>query len=185
MLPDNDAPKFCRICRFSVNHGQWNDHRQGKKHKKYRARTWPLEQQRMQEAETMLGEYANHGTTSFVVKAQMTISGREREFKFPNSDAPLWILEYAIRGWVLEMKGEREYSFIGVNIMLGDTTLKDVYDYYGAEEPEEISLSSIFVNVATDGEYVLKVLLDTTDRISDGWQMVCSDVCHGDRRRAI
>ena len=138
-----------------------------------------MEQQRMQEAETMLGEYANHGTTSFVVKAQMTISCREREFKFPNSDAPLWILEYAIRGWVLEMKGEREYSFIGVNIMLGDTTLEDVYDY------EEISLSSIFVNVATDGEYVLKVLLDTTDRISDGWQMVCSDVCHGDRRRAI
>ena len=42
--------------------------------------------------------------------------------------------------------------------MLGDTTLNDVYD---EEEPEEISLSSIFVNVATDGEYVLKVVLDT------------------------
>ena len=60
----------------------------------------------MQEAETMLAEYANYGTTtSFVVKAQFYISGREREFKFPNSDAPLWILEYAIRAWVLEYVG--------------------------------------------------------------------------------
>jgi hypothetical protein len=113
----------------------------------------------MQEAETMLAEYATYGTTSFVVKAQMCIAGREREFKFPNSDAPLWILEYAIRGWVLEMKGEREYSVIGIHLMLGDTTLNDVYDE--EEEPEEISLSSIFVNGAIDGENVLKVVLDT------------------------
>ena len=113
----------------------------------------------MQEAETMLAEYANYGTTtSFVVKAQFYISGREREFKFPNSDAPLWILEYAVRAWVLEMKGTREYSFIGVNLMLEDTILDDVY---AAEEPEELLLSSIFVDVATDGEYVLKVVLDT------------------------
>ena len=56
------------------------------------------------------------------------------------------------------MKGTREYSFIGVNLMLEDTILDDVY---AAEEPEELLLSSIFVDVATDGEYVLKVVLDT------------------------
>ena len=163
MLPDNDdAPKFCRFCQMHLNQGQWNDHRQGKKHRKHRRSTWPLEQQRMQEAETMLAEYANSGTTTpFVVKAQMNFSGREREFTFPNSDAPLWILEYAIRAWVLEMKGEREYLFIGVNLMLEDKILKDVHDYYAAEEPEELLLSSIFVNVAPDSEYVLKVVLDT------------------------
>ena len=121
---------------------------------------WPLEQQRMQEAETMLAEYATYGTVDpFVVTAQLCLAGSERAFKFPNSDAPLWILEYAIRGWVLEMKGEREYSVIGIHLMLGDTTLTDVYDE--EEEPEEISLSSIFVNGAIDGEHVLKVVLDT------------------------
>ena len=113
----------------------------------------------MQDAETMLAEYATYGTVDpFVVTAQLCLAGSERAFKFPNSDAPLWILEYAIRGWVLEMKGEMEYSVLGIHLMLGDTTLDDVYD---EEEPEEISLSSIFVNGAIDGEHVLKVVLDT------------------------
>ena len=115
----------------------------------------------MNEAETMITDFMNSGTTSFVVKAQMCASGREREFKFPSSDAPLWILEYAIRAWVLETCEEEEHLFIGVHLMLEERTIIDVYDHRPPESPEKIPLSSIFVNVATDGEYVVKVVLDT------------------------
>ena len=143
------------------NIGHWNEHRQAKRHRKYKHRGWPLEQHRMNEAETMITDFMNSGTTSFVVKAQMCASGREREFKFPSSDAPLWILEYAIRAWVLETCEEEEHLFIGVHLMLEERTIIDVYDHGPPESPEKIPLSSIFVNVATDGEYVVKVVLDT------------------------
>ena len=142
MLHDNDEPRFCRFCRLWVNSGQWNEHR-------------------MKEAGAMLKEFLECGTTSFVVQALMCASGREREFKFPTSDSPLWILEYAIKAWVQEMVGEEEHLHIGVHLMVEERTFVDVYDHPPPGDPEEIALSSIFVNVATDGEYVVQVVLDT------------------------
>ena len=161
MLSDNVEPRYCRFCEMIINVGHWNDHRQGKRHKKYKHRRWPLEQQRTKDAEEWITYFMKYGTTSFVVKAQICASGREREFKFPSSDAPLWILEYAIRAWVLETCEEEEHLFIGVHLMLEERTIIDVYDHGPPESPEKIPLSSIFVNVATDGEYVVKVVLDT------------------------
>ena len=115
----------------------------------------------MKDAVDRLSKFEGCGTTSFVVQAQMCVSGTEREFKFPASDAPLWILEYAIRAWVLEMCEEEEHLFIGVHLMLGESTFIDVYDHPPPQDIEKIALSSIFVNVATDDEYVVKVVLDT------------------------
>ena len=163
MFRDNDEPRYCRFCQIHVNIGKWNGHRQGKMHKKYKPRGWPLEQQRMKDAETMITDFMNYGTTStsFVVKAQMCTSGREREFNFPSSDAPLWILEYAIKAWAQEMVGEEEHLHLGVHLMVEERTFVDVYDHPPPGDPEEIALSSIFVNVATDDEYVVKVVLDT------------------------
>ena len=167
MFSDNDEPRYCRFCQIHVNIGKWNGHRQGKFHRKHKPRGWPLEQQRMKDAEEWITYFMKYGgTTSFVVKAQMCASGREREFKFPSSDAPLWILEYAIRAWVLEMCEEEEHLFIGVHLMLGESTFIDVYDHRPPESPEKIALSSIFVNVVTDGEYVVQVVLDT-ERIQE------------------
>ena len=161
MLSDNDEPRYCRFCEMNINIGNWNEHRQGKKHRKSKRRGWPVEQQRTKDAEEWITNFMKCGTTSFVVKAQMLASGREREFKFPSSDAPLWILEYAIRAWVLEMCEEEEHLFIGVHLMLGESTFIDVYDHPPPQDIEKIALSSIFVNVATDCEYVVKVVLDT------------------------
>ena len=163
MFSDNDEPRYCRFCQIHVNIGKWNGHRQGKFHRKHKPRGWPLEQQRMKDAETMITDFMNYETTStsFVVKAQMCTSGREREFNFPSSDAPLWILQYAIMAWVLDMYDQEEHLFIGVHLMLEVGSLVDVYDFVEAENPEEIPISSIFANGATDGEYVLAVVLDT------------------------
>ena len=161
MLRDNDEPRYCRFCQEHINIGNWNDHRQGKRHRKHKHRGWPLEQQRTKDAEETISDFMKYGTPSFVVKAQMCASGREREFKFPSSDAPLWLLEYAIRAWVLETCEEEEHLFIGVHLMLGESTFIDVYDHPPPQDIEKIALSSIFVNVATDCEYVVKVVLDT------------------------
>ena len=168
MLSDNDEPRYCRFCEMNINIGNWNEHRQGKKHRKSKRRGWPVEQQRTKDAEEWITNFMKCGTTSFVVKAQMLASGREREFKFPSSDAPLWILEYAIKAWVLETREveEEEHLFIGVHLMLGESRFIDVYDHHPSESPEKIALSSIFVNVATDGEYVVQVVLDT-ERIQE------------------
>ena len=140
MLHDNDEPRFCRFCRLWVNSGQWNEHR-------------------MKEAGAMLKEFLECGTTSFVVQALMCASGREREFKFPTSDSPLWILEYAIRAWVLDGFAGEEHFFIGIHLVLEGRTLVDVYDLH-QDNAANIPLSSIFGNVATDGEYVVTVVLD-------------------------
>lgn len=161
MLRDNDEPKYCRFCEMNINIGHWNEHRQSKRHKKYKHRRWPLEQQRTKDAEEWITYFMKYGTTSFVVKAQICASGREREFKFPSSDAPLWILEYAIRAWVWETCEEEEHLFIGVHLVVGESTFGDVFDHRPPEMSEKIALSSIFVNVATDGEYVVQVVLDT------------------------
>ena len=115
----------------------------------------------MKEAKTMLTEFIADGGTHFVVKARMLASGKEKDFAFPSSDAPLWILQYAIMAWVLDMYDQEEHLFIGIHIMLAVGSLVDVYDVVAAEHPEKIPISSIFANGATDGEYVLAVVLDT------------------------
>ena len=146
MLRDNEEPRFCRFCRLWVNSGQWNEHR-------------------MKEAGAMLKEFLEWGTTSFVVQALMCFSGREREFKFPASDAPLWILEYGIKAWVREIVGEEEHYFTGVHLMLEGRTFVDVYDYH-RRNPEEIPLSSMFGDVATDGKYDVAVVLDSEKSVT-------------------
>ena len=161
MFSDNDAPKYCRFCEMWLNIGQWNRHRQGKKHRKKKKRGWRSEERRMEEAKIMLTEFITDGGTHLVVKARMLVSGKETDFTFPSSDAPLWILQYAIMAWVLDMYDQEEHLFIGVHLMLEVGSLVDVYDFVEAENPEEIPISSIFANGATDGEYVLAVVLDT------------------------
>ena len=160
MLRDNEEPRFCRFCDMWLNIGQWNAHRRHKEHRKCKKRGWPLEQQLMKDAVARLSEFEDCGTTSFVVQAKMCFSGREREFKFPDSDAPLWILEYATRAWVLEVVGEEEHYFTGVHLVLEGNTFVDVYDKH-LRNPEKIPLSSIFGDVATDGKYDVTVVLDT------------------------
>ena len=114
----------------------------------------------MKDAVAMLSGFEDCGTTSFVVQAKMCFSGRDREFKFPASDAPLWLLEYAIRAWVLEIVGEEEHYFTGVHLMLEGSTFVDVYDKH-TKNPEKVPLSSIFGDVATDGKYDVAVILDS------------------------
>ena len=160
MLCDNEEPRYCRFCEYSCNIGQWNAHRLLKSHNKKKRRGWSREQQLMKDAVDRLSEFEGCGTTSFVVQAQMCVSGTEREFKFPASDAPLWILEYGIKAWVREIVGEEEHYFTGVHLMLEGRTFVDVYDYH-RRNPEEIPLSSMFGDVATDGKYDVAVVLDS------------------------
>ena len=61
---------------------------------------------------------------------------------------------------VLDSFGEEDYFSIGVHLMLEGRTLVDVYDLH-RENAEKIPLSWIFWNAATDGEYVVTVVLDT------------------------
>ena len=159
MLCDNEEPRYCRFCEYSCNIGQWNAHRLLKSHNKKKRRGWSREQQLMKDAVDRLSKFEGCGTTSFVVQAQMCVSGTEREFKFPASDAPLWILEYAIRAWVLDGFAGEEHFFIGIHLVLEGRTLVDVYDLH-QDNAANIPLSSIFGNVATDGEYVVTVVLD-------------------------
>ena len=161
MFSDNGAPTYCRFCEMWLNIGQWSQHREGKKHRKNKKLGWRPEERRMEEAKTMLTEFITDGGTHLVVKARMLASGKETDFRFPSSDAPLWILQYAIMAWVLDMYDQEEHLFIGVHLMLEVGSLVDVYDVVAAESPEEIPISSIFANGATDGEYVLAVALDT------------------------
>ena len=125
---------------------------------KKKRRGWSREQQLMKDAVDRLSEFEGCGTTSFVVQAQMCVSGTQREFKFPASDAPLWILEYGIKAWVREIVGKEEHYFTGVHLMLEGRIFVDVYD---RRNPEEIPLSSMFGDVATDGKYDVAVVLDS------------------------
>ena len=159
MLCDNEEPRYCRFCEYSCNIGQWNAHRLLKSHKKKKRRGWSREQQLMTDAVDRLSEFEGCGKTSFVVQAQM-VSGREREFKFPASDAPLWILEYGIKAWVRQIVGEEEHHFTGVHLILEGRTFVDVYDYH-RRNPEVVPLSWMFGDVATDGKYDVAVILDS------------------------
>lgn len=161
MLSDNDAPKYCRFCEMWLNIGQWIQHRQGKKHRKKKKRGWRSEERRMEEAKTMLTEFITDGGTHLVVKARILVSGKEKNFTFPSSDASLWILQYAIMAWVLDMHDKEEHLFIGVHLVLETGSLVDVYDFVAAEDTEKIPISSIFDKDATGGEWVVGIVLDT------------------------
>ena len=113
----------------------------------------------MTDAVDRLSDFESCGKTSFVVQAQM-VSGREREFKFPASDAPLWILEYGIKAWVRQIVGEEEHHLTGVHLILDGRTFVDVYDYH-RRNPEVVPLSWMFGDVATDGKYDVGVILDS------------------------
>ena len=130
---------------------------------KKKRRGWSREQQLMKDAVDRLSEFEGCGTTSFVVQAQMCVSGTQREFKFPASDAPLWILEYGIKAWVREIVGKEEHYFTGVHLMLEGRIFVDVYD---RRNPEEIPLSSMFGDVATDGKYDVEVVLDSEKSVT-------------------